>query len=471
MKDRIKLGNGKSSILKSPSLPETYAGFKAALEAGTQFIDIAPNNALTGDDVGVIEVGTANNKANMLSDATAQKVWPNADDRPTNPTVNDALSKLGAARVAWQDAYTQLPFGTSSAASLSTSRNYFTGASIGDYALFAGGEYGGTYYTTVDAYDIALTRTTATALSQARRSMGNANVGSYTLYAGGYRNIDDSTVDAYDTTLTRTTASTLSPGRYALAGASVGNYALFAGGINADWAMDTVNAYSTTLTQTTATALSSQRRDMTGNRVGNYALFAGGYTSGGSLVGTVEAYNSALTKSAAPALSAPRWAVRPGQVEGYALFAGGVESSATAVVEAYDSTLTKIGITPLSQAAAPAYANIGGHALFTTESWANVYDATLTRSITGGTGQSANYGNAVVGNYALFAKGYASGGSTVVAYVNSYQLKVTVPAWWMYSFSGASPITVEAETEVVAINESPINGWMSPASIVYTGQI
>lgn len=38
--------------------------------------------------------GTPLNKANLLSDATAQKVWPNADTRPADPTVNQALSKL-----------------------------------------------------------------------------------------------------------------------------------------------------------------------------------------------------------------------------------------------------------------------------------------------------------------------------------------------------------------------------------------
>lgn len=38
--------------------------------------------------------GTPLNKANLLSDATAAKLWPNADTRPEDPTINDALGKL-----------------------------------------------------------------------------------------------------------------------------------------------------------------------------------------------------------------------------------------------------------------------------------------------------------------------------------------------------------------------------------------
>ena len=38
--------------------------------------------------------GTPLNKANLLSDATAAKLWPNATTRPEDPTVNDALGKL-----------------------------------------------------------------------------------------------------------------------------------------------------------------------------------------------------------------------------------------------------------------------------------------------------------------------------------------------------------------------------------------
>ena len=55
---------------------------------------------LKREDAPTVE-GTPLNKANLLSDATAAKLWPNASARPEDPTVNDALGKLaqGTAKV------------------------------------------------------------------------------------------------------------------------------------------------------------------------------------------------------------------------------------------------------------------------------------------------------------------------------------------------------------------------------------
>lgn len=52
------------------------------------------------EDAPTVE-GTPLNKANLLSDATAAKIWPNAADRPEDPTVDGALAKLsqGTAKV------------------------------------------------------------------------------------------------------------------------------------------------------------------------------------------------------------------------------------------------------------------------------------------------------------------------------------------------------------------------------------
>lgn len=55
---------------------------------------------LKREDAPTVE-GTPLNKANLLSDTTAAKLWPNAATRPEDPTVNDALGKLseGTAKV------------------------------------------------------------------------------------------------------------------------------------------------------------------------------------------------------------------------------------------------------------------------------------------------------------------------------------------------------------------------------------
>ena len=81
---------------------------------------------------------------------------------------------------------------------------------------------------------------TPTPLSVARSGLAGASVGNYALFAGGYSSRD--TVDAYDTSLTRSTPTALSVERRNLAGASVGNYALFAGGEYGFYS-NTVDAY------------------------------------------------------------------------------------------------------------------------------------------------------------------------------------------------------------------------------------
>ena len=131
----------------------------------------------------------------------------------------------------------------STPAGLSVARSSLTGASVGNYALFAGG-YSGNYRNTVDAYNTSLVRSTPTALSRARQWLAGASVGNYALFAGGYDNSHRNTVDAYNTSLVRSTPAGLSVARSSLTGASVGNYALFAGGGTGTSQMNTVDAYT-----------------------------------------------------------------------------------------------------------------------------------------------------------------------------------------------------------------------------------
>ena len=128
---------------------------------------------------------------------------------------------------------------------LSQARYSLAGASVGDYALFAGGYSSPSYYATVDAYNSSLVRSTPTSLSVVKSSLAGASVGDYALFAGGFGSKYSNIVDAYDTSLTRTTPTGLSQARYSLAGASVGDYALFAGGSPDDSiGKNTVDAYT-----------------------------------------------------------------------------------------------------------------------------------------------------------------------------------------------------------------------------------
>ena len=54
------------------------------------------------------EAGTALNKANLLSDAAAQAVWPNVLDRPSDPVPSEAFIALGNRRTVLLADYTVL---------------------------------------------------------------------------------------------------------------------------------------------------------------------------------------------------------------------------------------------------------------------------------------------------------------------------------------------------------------------------
>ena len=111
-------------------------------------------------------------------------------------------------------------------------------ASVGNYALFAGGygywRYSAVIYDAVDAYSASLTKSMPTALSTVRESHAGASVEGYALFAGGANgtrstDIVDS-VDAYSASLTRTAAATLSGKRKWIGAASLEGRAFFAGG-------------------------------------------------------------------------------------------------------------------------------------------------------------------------------------------------------------------------------------------------
>ena len=81
---------------------------------------------------------------------------------------------------------------------LSVARSLLAATTVGNYALFGGGYNGTTLFSTVDAYDTSLTRTTPTALSEARDTIVATTVGNYALFGGGNNGTNRvSTVDAY----------------------------------------------------------------------------------------------------------------------------------------------------------------------------------------------------------------------------------------------------------------------------------
>jgi len=86
---------------------------------------------------------------------------------------------------------------------LSEARLALSGASVGAYALFAGGlNSSGVRVSTVDAYNESLTRSTPNGLAVPRSALAGSNTSAHALFAGGYSfSPTVSSVDAYDTAL------------------------------------------------------------------------------------------------------------------------------------------------------------------------------------------------------------------------------------------------------------------------------
>ena len=227
---------------------------------------------------------------------------------------------------------------------LTAARFKLAATTVGNYALFAGGEDNSNTHVRVDAYDSSLTRTIPAELSVARHSMAATTVGNYALFGGGeYKNssnvsVTTEEVDAYDSSLTRTIPTVLSLNRSRLAATTVGNYALFGGGIYTSSSGDsysTVDAYDLSLVRTTLDSyLSVSRSRLAATTVGNYALFGGGSYS--ISTATVDAYDTFLTRTTPTVLSAARTSLAATTVGNYALFAGGDTGSVYSVVDAYE---------------------------------------------------------------------------------------------------------------------------------------
>ena len=179
-------------------------------------------------------------------------------------------------------------------APLSDTREFLAATTVGDYALFGGGDY----TKVVDAYDKSLTRSTPSPFSKTRYDFAATTVGDYALFGGG--NFGPDIVDAYNKSLTRSTPTPFSEPRAQLAATTVGDYALFGGGyLYSRYASTgtviyaTVDAYDKSLTRSTATPLNEGRCYHAATSVGGYAIFGGGrphYTEHPIKTSTVEVY-------------------------------------------------------------------------------------------------------------------------------------------------------------------------------------
>ena len=220
---------------------------------------------------------------------------------------------------------------------LSKARYHLAGASTLNNVIFAGGNDNGRNLNTVDSYNYNLVKKTPTSLSFDSSTLAGASVGQYALFAGEYHYKRPDYyayeyVDGYNDNLVKVSVPYMSEGRGDLVGTSVGNYALFAGGFNGTTGSVVVDAYNSDLVRSTPATLSVGRCDLASASVGDYALFAGGRTSTsyGAARNTVDIYDLDLVRTSPEApLTSARYNLAGASIGEYALFAGGYVNIAT----------------------------------------------------------------------------------------------------------------------------------------------
>lgn len=315
--------------------------------------------------------------------------------------------------------------------------NNVAGASVGNYAIFAGGDDGQSneynYSDSVNAYDSSLTAQNIAQLSfssytdKCRSGMLSGVINNKAVFAGGYYlykplfskakiiRCDDAI--SYNTSLTQTQLTGLSSAKCNCATANTTNHLIFAGWVN-NTSSNTTDAYDNSLTRRTITALGTARYYLAGASIGEYAIFAGGKDDSTSY-SLAECYDAALTKHTLENLSAIRTNFQGASFAGYAVFGGG--TTATPYIDRYNASLTRDTTIALSSSRSNTATGTLGSGMDKRLIFAggdnkstvvDVFDASFTR-----TSYSLSVGRTKativsVGNYALVA----GGGSLYVEY-------------------------------------------------------
>ncbi|MCI8336980.1 MAG: hypothetical protein HFI72_07500 [Peptococcaceae bacterium] len=376
-------------------------------------------------------------KANVLPDDVCD--YLTLDKKEAEP--KDAFLSLEPAKIQFTNVTTTDRVKKDNIATpLSAARYELAAATVGNYALFAGGINSAySRVNTLDIYNASLVRNSSKIIYDSCSGLCGVSSDNYALFAGGRGENDSNghavyidTVNAFDASLTRTLAADLTKARENAAGASIGGYILFAGG---ESSTDIVEAYNANLTKVSVPSLSSKRRRASGGSNHNYALFSGS--------STVDTYNSSLTRGVAePLRIATDDKLPTATIGGYVLLCNGHTS--TMNIDAYDGNLTKTLPTELSQArtrltatAINNYALFGGGATYAT---VDAYNASLVRSMPTALSQARrDLAAAAVGKYGLFAGG--SNGNSIFDTVDVYEAvvsEISIPPYSKYYFAGVT---------------------------------
>lgn len=259
------------------------------------------------------------------------------------------------------------------------SRYRMAGVGMTDWSLFAGGKTGAdedTYCSaTVYKIDNNFVKTVAsTGLTTSVWAVAGASVGNYALVAGGRtnsRSLVVTRVASYDTSLTKTVVTGLSDGGNAfMSGCRLNdNLAIFGGGNK----YSKVNGYNGSLTQILSPETFYDNKNMGTAVLNGKAVYAGGYNNDGTGKPQVYLFDSSLTRSE---VSTGLIKGRPAAgvtMDDYILFGGGYYGTTAGAwqCDIYDKSLTRtnptedlgrVGINFIS--CTPSGANVGNYALF-----------------------------------------------------------------------------------------------------------
>lgn len=288
--------------------------------------------------------------------------------------------------------------GVFAGANLSVARGALKGDTIGNYALFAGGNLAcdgtttASFSNAVEAFSSATVKVTSPSnLASTASKLASCHSDNYVIFAGGihsgvdpqgYVNSESSitgvsSVTAYSTSLVRTYPSNLTYVDCYPSATSVGNYLLVATrNTTTDATTGTINVYNgSTLSKLTSLTLPKNKNNMMSATVNGCGYFFGGWLtqqgySSGAFSNTVDGYTSELVHFITSNLSTPRIESCVATTGDYTLLAGGKSSgslmmSVLSNVETYKLAKTPVvgitsgGGTTTSQSYYSAYIKVG----------------------------------------------------------------------------------------------------------------
>ena len=256
-----------------------------------------------------------------------------------------------------------------SAETLSGPRNGASAASIGDFALIAGGMNVTIASDKIDIYDSTSGALSSYTLTTARALAAGVTVGPYVLFAGGALDLQtpSNVVDVYDSSKglpddpLAWSVVHLTQARVEARATSVDGKAFFAGGILGDITSptysDVIDVYDSTVGPPSdplawsVEHLSVPRVVGAATSAGDRALFAGGY-DGVNVLTTVDVYDAGDDMWSLTDLSQARASMAAASVGELACFGGGTLGGGvfSAVVDVYDANDGSWSANVLSQA-------------------------------------------------------------------------------------------------------------------------